>query len=125
MAAATRLNPLFLMLMLMGLQLVSGSVAYAQDAQVSVPSEEKAIAKAFHAINASRRKAKLPALLRDSVLDLVAYSHAIDMARSKALNHRSKDGSAPELRVSRAGITANRVGENIARHTELGKKRIP
>jgi uncharacterized protein YkwD len=61
-----------------------------------------------------RRLAAAPALTLSRALTEAAASHARDMARHGALDHRGSDGSTPDERVSRAGYAWGAVGENIA-----------
>jgi hypothetical protein len=61
----------------------------------------------------ARRSEALPGLVRDAALDRVAKNHAERMMRSRQLGHDIGDGD-PKQRLDRAGISAPRVGENVA-----------
>jgi len=65
-------------------------------------------------LNASRRARGLPPLRRSRALDALAVEHAETMAAANALAHDSGRGD-PVERLRRGGISANLVGENVAR----------
>lgn len=69
-------------------------------------------------IDAARRADGLPSLRRDTALDQLAQQHAEAMARRGQTAHDVGDGP-PADRLSRAGILARRIGENVARAPSL------
>lgn len=71
--------------------------------------EEKAVVEAT---NAERKKAGLEPLTPNAKLLEAARSHAENMARQDKLEHEL-DGKTPAGRVTEAGYTYARTGENI------------
>ncbi len=55
-----------------------------------------------------------PPLKANARLDQAALAHASDMAAHGYFSHDGRDGSAPAVRVSRAGYAWQATGENIA-----------
>lgn len=74
--------------------------------------EARMIAK----INEMRAAADLDPLQRHPGLDEAARAHSRDMARHSELVHVSERTGTPAARVRAAGVTAARIGENIAKH---------
>lgn len=73
----------------------------------------------MRAINGLRRERGLPALRRDPLLDLVALAHARRLAASGTVAHTPAPGDTPVDRLRAAGVTADRVAENLARARSL------
>jgi uncharacterized protein YkwD len=69
----------------------------------------------FASLNRERAKANLPALIRDSRLDVLAAAHSVDMRDHGFLGHTSPRSGTPERRVSQAGLSTALVLETIAR----------
>jgi hypothetical protein len=69
-------------------------------------------------IDGGRRSQGLGSLRRDPRLDAVAQAHVMAMLESGRTAHDVGDGM-PSDRLSRAGIGARRVGENVARASSL------
>ena len=67
-------------------------------------------------INELRAAANLGPLQRDEGLDEAARAHSRDLAAHSELVHVSERTGTPAARVRDAGVTAARIGENIARH---------
>lgn len=67
-------------------------------------------------INALRAEAGAPALQRDEGLDAAARTHSIDMASHRQLVHVSPRTGDPNARAREAGVSAERIAQNIARH---------
>lgn len=67
-------------------------------------------------INALRAEAGAPALQRDDGLDAAARTHSIDMASHRQLVHVSPRTGDPNARAREAGVSAERIAQNIARH---------
>lgn len=59
------------------------------------------------------------ALQWDDRLAEVAREHSLDMAQRGYFNHVSPDGSTPDVRVTRAGIAWQGMGENIAEYGDV------
>lgn len=55
----------------------------------------------------------------DERLAAVAREHSEEMARAAYFSHQGLDGSLPDVRVSRAGITWKATGENIAKFGDI------
>lgn len=56
----------------------------------------------------------VPPLMLQSLLTGVAAGHAADMARHSYFSHFARDGSAVDVRATRAGYRWRAIGENIA-----------
>ena len=67
----------------------------------------------FSLLNRSRQMEGLPALRRDGKLDRIARDHAAAMMAARRAAHDVGKGP-PTERVERAGLSAHRVGENVA-----------
>lgn len=67
-------------------------------------------------INALRAQAGAPTLERDEGLDAAARAHSIDMASHRQLVHVSPRTGDPNARAREAGVSAERIAQNIARH---------
>ncbi len=57
----------------------------------------------------------------DERLAAVAREHSEEMARVGYFSHQGLDGSLPDVRVSRAGITWKATGENIAKFGDIAR----
>ena len=68
----------------------------------------------FLLTNAQRQKYGLPNLIWSNALADVARAHSLDLAASNTFSHTGSDGSTPEQRIHRAGITLRFMGENIS-----------
>ncbi len=68
-------------------------------------------------LNASRKKVRLPAMIRDKRLDAVAKKHSLDMARNNFFGHTSPQFGGLAKRLEAAGLSPSRSGENIAGST--------
>jgi uncharacterized protein YkwD len=80
-------------------------------------------AQMLTAVNNARAKARtcgattypaVPALTRDSRLELAAQRHSADMASKNFFSHTGSDGSSPFDRMLDAGYNFRAAGENIA-----------
>jgi cysteine-rich secretory family protein len=69
-------------------------------------------------IDAARRQTGAPSLRRDTALDQLAQAHAAAMASRGQTAHDVGDGP-PADRLARAGVSARRIGENVARAPTL------
>ncbi|MCB9633266.1 MAG: CAP domain-containing protein [Sandaracinus sp.] len=67
-------------------------------------------------INALRAEAGAPPLTRDEGLDAAARAHSVDMASHQQLVHVSPRTGDPNARARDAGVQAQRIAQNIARH---------
>ena len=56
----------------------------------------------------------MPPLSANASLGQVALAYAQDMARYGYMDHTGRDGSSPEVRVTRGGYRWREVGENLA-----------
>ena len=91
--------------------------ALAQPRRQSAASFDDAGEAAMIArINELRTEADLAPLQRHPGLDEAARAHSRDMARHQELVHVSERTGTPAARVQAAGVTASRIGENIAKH---------
>lgn len=114
------------------LGLALGTVALAAGAATPAPAaaacanENTPVASATAAqsrgailclINEVRTKRNLPAMKADSRLEAAAQAHADDMQKRNYFDHNGPlgVGSTPASRVTGAGYTWSRVGENIAK----------
>lgn len=68
-------------------------------------------------MNRARQVAGLPALLRDTRLDEVAYARAEDLARENYFAHVGPDGASAFTELRARGIRYRLAGENLARNT--------
>jgi len=66
-------------------------------------------------INDARAERDLNRLQADDALGDVAWSHSRDMADRGYFAHTSPDGVEPAMRVERAGVACDDVGENIVK----------
>jgi hypothetical protein len=66
-------------------------------------------------VNQERAKHDRPPLAGDSRLASAARDHSRDMSDNNYFSHTSKDGRTVGQRITAAGYTWNRCGENIAR----------
>ena len=64
-------------------------------------------------INNERTSKNLPALTVNSQLANAAKAHAVDMLCNNFFSHLGSDGSEPEARVAKEGLTTSLVTENI------------
>lgn len=65
-------------------------------------------------VNRFRASIGCPALTWSDSVARVAQAHSDDMARRNYFAHRSPEGSGPRERLTAAGLTPQRMGENIA-----------
>jgi uncharacterized protein YkwD len=73
----------------------------------------------FEMLNAARASEQTPPLHRQTRLDELAQAHVEAMRRRGMIAHDSGDGLPPE-RLDHAGLSARRVGENVAFARTLG-----
>lgn len=73
----------------------------------------------FEMLNAARASEQTPPLQRQARLDELAQAHAEAMRARGMIAHDSGDGLPPE-RLDHAGLSARRVGENLAFARTLG-----
>jgi uncharacterized protein YkwD len=73
----------------------------------------------FEMLNAARSTEQTPPLRRQARLDELAQAHVEAMRRRGTIAHDSGDGLPPE-RLDHAGLSARRVGENVAFARTLG-----
>jgi uncharacterized protein YkwD len=59
--------------------------------------------------------APAPPLTLDATLGNVALAYARDMAAFGYMDHTGRDGSSPQVRITRSGYRWSEVGENLAR----------
>jgi uncharacterized protein YkwD len=71
--------------------------------------------------SAEETKGRARPLEWDDRLAGVAREHSEEMAAHEFFSHEGMDGSLPYVRVSRAGILWNAVGENIAKYPEVSQ----
>jgi len=71
------------------------------------------------AINRLRSARGLTTLRRDPLLDMVAMDHARRLAAEGVLAHTPTPGESPVDRLRGAGVSAERVAENLARARSL------
>ncbi len=72
-------------------------------------------------VNEERQAHSLPPLTLDQSLCEVARNHAADMIKTGYFGHVSPTGATPSTRLSRAGISFRKTGENLAGHTSVTK----
>jgi len=86
-----------------------------------VPRVEEA--RVLELVNAARAKARkcgkqefdaAAPVTASALLREVAFTHSVDMAASRNLDHKGSDGSKPAERVTRAGYEWRGTGENVA-----------
>jgi uncharacterized protein YkwD len=65
-------------------------------------------------INQERAKAGCPALVETQALYQAAAEHSDDMARNNFMDHNGSDGSTPDQRLSRNGVSFRAWAENIS-----------
>ena len=73
----------------------------------------------FSLINDARRARDREPLVLCESLNEVAQAHARDMIERDCFSHRSPKSKTPGGRVRSAGISARRVGENLAGNTHV------
>jgi hypothetical protein len=101
-------------------ELFAGDGTPEPRSSLEVPGERAAAADAPAAqallsmINEARRVSGVPPLAPDRTLTTLAEEHAGELLRRGAVTHDAGEGS-PERRIEAAGVTARRVGENVAR----------
>lgn len=78
-------------------------------------SEAQAKARFLRLINDERRRAGVPELEPDPVLDGIARAHSADMDAHGFVGHTSPSTGSAEQRVARAGVRTTLVLENIGR----------
>jgi hypothetical protein len=74
----------------------------------------------FEMVTLARRSEGLLPLVRDDHLDMLAQAHAEGMRRARRAAHDTGDG-LPTERAERADVSAQRIGENVARASSLGR----
>ena len=84
--------------------------------QAAVSFDDAGEAAMIARINQMRAEEDLPPLQRHPGLDEAARAHSRDMARHQELVHVSERTGTPAARVQSTGVTASRIGENIAKH---------
>ncbi|MDO9359526.1 MAG: CAP domain-containing protein [Polaromonas sp.] len=99
-------------------------VVLAEPFAVPEPSRGKEVeARVLALVNAARAQPRrcgnvdfpaVPPLMLQSLLTGVAAGHAADMARNSYFSHFARDGSAVDVRATRAGYRWRAIGENIA-----------
>jgi len=101
--------------------LVSAPTALAQPRRQAPASFDDGGEAAMMArINQMRAAEDLGPLQRHPGLDEAARAHSRDMARHQELVHVSARSGTPAARVQAAGVSASRIGENIAKHETTG-----
>lgn len=75
----------------------------------------------YAAVNAMRRDAGVAPLRRDPLLDEIATRHARHLATRGVIAHAPVEGVTPVERLREAGVTAERVAENLARGRTLAE----
>jgi uncharacterized protein YkwD len=90
---------------------IAETQAPGEDAAAHPANEEEALAQM---IDAARATESLAPLRRSDELDRIAADHARAMQRTGRLGHDAGDGE-PDDRLRRAGVSARRFGENVAR----------
>jgi uncharacterized protein YkwD len=88
---------------------------YPSAAVAALPIEERQM---FAALNVARRRARLPILVRDPLLDRVAREHARDMVQRRYFGHDTPDGTDPFERMREAGVSFGYAGENLAMNAD-------
>jgi uncharacterized protein YkwD len=83
-------------------------------AGVQTAEQQSTAAQILSLINAERAEANCPALVSDPKLTAAAQGHTEDMAANNFFDHRGSAGTTVSDRVTAAGYTWRRVGENIA-----------
>lgn len=96
--------------------LASSSALAQPRRQASAAFDDAGEAAMIAKINELRAAADLAPLQRHPGLDEAARAHSRDMARHQELVHVSERTGTPAARVQAAGVTASRIGENIAKH---------
>lgn len=81
---------------------------------VQTVEQQAAAAQVLDLINAERAKAGCGPVSIDQKLTVAAQNHSNDMAANNFFDHRGSAGSQVSDRVTAAGYTWRRVGENIA-----------
>lgn len=66
-------------------------------------------------VNRERKKARLPILYENPLLERAAQRHAEDMLARSFYGHETPEGRTPSQRARAAGYTPRSVAENIAR----------
>lgn len=97
-------------LLLSAALLVAASTAQADEVR-----EETAETQLVTRINAMRRAAGVPPLVRLEPLDGASVHHSMAMARVGRLAHEVDGSADPGTRAREAGVQANRVSENVSR----------
>lgn len=64
----------------------------------------------------------VPEVVWDDQLESAAERHCRDMSKHNFLSHNGSDGSKFSERITKAGFTWNRCGENIAQGYETGQQ---
>lgn len=83
-------------------------------AGIQTPDEQAVAAQVISLINAERARAGCGPLAADPRLTAAAQGHSEDMAANDFFDHRGSAGTTVSDRVTAAGYTWRRVGENIA-----------
>ncbi len=84
--------------------------------QAAVAFDDAGEAAMIARINQMRAAEGLEPLQRHPGLDEAARAHSRDMARHQELVHVSERTGTPAARVQATGVSASRIGENIAKH---------
>ncbi len=84
-------------------------------------TEAWSLRQVFGAINGLRRGAGVATLRRDPLLDEIAMRHAEHLAARGVIAHSPTEGVSPVERLREAGVTADRVAENLARGRTLAE----
>lgn len=71
--------------------------------------------------SAGETKGRANPLAWDARLAAVARQHSEEMAAKGFFSHQGADGSAPNVRVARAGIHCHASGENIAKYSDVAQ----
>ena len=80
------------------------------------PAEQADADAVLALVNAERRNAQLPPVVRDAAAERAAYDHGVDMDARRYFDHMSPppNSTGPGQRLAAAGATYSNWGENIA-----------
>ena len=70
-------------------------------------------------VNKERKKLNAPPLAMDSLTQVVARSHSMDMAKRRYVGHDSPEGEDLQDRLFKADVYAEEYGENVGKHLTM------
>ncbi len=103
------------------------STEIATEAPTQAPTEsaaDKAAKEILGLVNAERQKANLNPLVWDQSLAKLAEAYSKEMAENGLFSHTGKDGSTPETRLKKGGVTFTKADENLAMGSTSAQKLV-